>query len=149
MKMKKIMVLLLAVITIMAFAACSAGGDSGKDSGGDSPKNTETLNLEGNWKQKNSNSDTSYQRAVITSDTIEIYWVTDGDTESLYWAGSYVKPTTSEDKYTWDSVNDKEKTGSALLASGDDTKTFTYEKGEISYSISAMGTTTTVKLEKQ
>lgn len=37
----------------------------------------------------------------------------------------------------------------ALLASGDDTKTITFEDGELSYSASALGTTTTVRLEKQ
>lgn len=37
----------------------------------------------------------------------------------------------------------------ALLASGDDTKDFTFKDGVISYEASAMGTTTTVKLEKQ
>ena len=38
---------------------------------------------------------------------------------------------------------------SALLASGDETKTFTYENGILSYEASALGTTTTVKMERQ
>jgi len=36
-----------------------------------------------------------------------------------------------------------------MLASGDETKTMTYEKGEISYSVSAFGITTTVRLKSK
>ena len=79
---------------------------------------------------------------LIKDGEIVIYWVSDGgDTKSLYWAGSYIAPTDNAEPYTWNSENDKEKTGSALLASGDDTKVFTYEKGEITYKASALGTT--------
>lgn len=79
-----------------------------------------------------------------------IYWVSDnGDTKSLYWSGSFIIPTTADEPYTWDSKNDHSKTGSAMLASSDDTKTMTYQNGVLSYEASAMGTTTKVKLEKQ
>ena len=57
----------------------------------------------------------------------------------LYWAGSYIAPTDSKTPYTWDSVNDTEKTGSAILASSDETKTFTYSDDTISYSVTAAG----------
>lgn len=103
--------------------------------------------LNGEWKQTNG-SETNYQSATITDSTIEIYWVNE-DSKSLYWAGTYVAPTDSAEPYTWDSENDTEKTGSALLASGDPTKTFTYEDGIISYEASALGTTKTIKLERQ
>lgn len=106
--------------------------------------------LTGEWKQINSNSNDSWQSATIKDGTITIYWVSDGgDTKSLYWAGTYVPPTTHDEPYTWDSVNDHSQTDSAMLASGDDTKTITYEKGQISYSASALGTTTTIRLELQ
>jgi len=35
------------------------------------------------------------------------------------------------------------------MASGDDTKKFTFKDGEISYEAGIMGTTTTVRLRKQ
>ncbi len=109
-----------------------------------------TEDLTGTWQQSGTESADSYQEAVIFGDTIEIYWVADGgDTKSLYWAGSYEAPEKLTEPYSWDSVNDKEKTDSALLASGDDTKTFTFEDGVLSYSVSAFGTTTTMKLEKK
>ena len=73
---------------------------------------------------------------------IVIYWVSDGgDTKSLYWAGTYVAPKDNKETYSWTSKNNKDKTDHALLASGDDTKVFTYEKGEITYKASALGTT--------
>lgn len=105
--------------------------------------------LTGEWKQVNSNSDTSWQSATISADTIEIYWISDnGNTTALYWAGTYTAPQTGGELYTWESANDHAKTDLALLASGDDTKTFTYQNGQLCYSVSALGVTTTVKLEK-
>lgn len=106
--------------------------------------------LTGDWKQVNAASEDSYQVATIQGDTIEIYWVTESaETKSLYWAGTFVAPETADEPYTWESANDTEKTDSALLASGDETKTFTYQDGQISYDVSAMGMTQTVRLEKQ
>ena len=89
------------------------------------------------------------QMAVITNTDITVYWVMDnGDTKSLYWAGTFVPPTDTTEPYIWDSQNDTEQTGMAILASGDDTKAFTYSDGFISYEVSALGTTTTVRLSK-
>lgn len=111
---------------------------------------TKPADLIGEWKQVNSKSEDNWQAATIEGDTITIYWVSDGgDTQSLYWAGSYVAPTTSDEPYSWDSVNDHSQTDTSLFASGDDTKTMTYENGQLSYSASALGTTTTVRLEMQ
>lgn len=123
---------------LMALSLTACGGNTA----------SQPPDLTGSWTQINSNSEDSYQTAVITGDTIEINWTNaESDTNSLYWAGSFVAPTTTDEPYTWDSVNDKSKTSSALLASGDDAKTFTYEDGNISYSVSALGSTQTVKLE--
>lgn len=103
-------------------------------------------NLVGDWKQNNSKSTDSYQSATITANTIAVYWVSDGgSTKSLYWAGTFTAPTAAG-SYSWTSKNDTSQTSSALLASSDPTKTFTYADGVISYSVSALGTTTTVKL---
>ena len=98
--------------------------------------------------QVNSSSEDSYQEATITEDTITINWISP-DSKALYWAGTFEAPTTADEPYSWDSVNDTEQTATALLASGDETKTFTYEDGQISYDATALGVTTTVRLEKQ
>jgi hypothetical protein len=144
MKIKKLAIISLCVaLLITIFTGCSSGH------GG---KNTEKQipDLMGEWKQENSKSDKSYQAATISGDTITIYWISDnGDTKSLYWAGSFVAPTTADEPYSWTSKNDHSKTESALLASSDDTKTMKYENSVLSYEASAMGTTTTVKLKKQ
>ncbi len=110
----------------------------------------EPVNLEGEWKQNNSNDpENSWQAAIITGNTIEVYWVGDaGDTKSLYWAGTVEVPAEGE-SFTFDSVNDTEKTESSMLASGDETKTFTYDNEELSYEVTAMGTTMTVRLSRQ
>ena len=105
-----------------------------------------TSDLSGTWTSEKSGD--SYQEAVITDNYIEINWMSK-DTKSLYWAGSYIAPESAVTEYSWTSENDTEKTGSALLASGDDTKEFTYKDGIISYEASAMGTTKTMKLTKQ
>jgi hypothetical protein len=141
--MKKLAITTLCVaLLITLFTGCSSTESK-------TPKN-QIPDLTGEWKQSNSKSDDTYQAATISGDTIEIYWVSDnGDTKSLYWAGSFIAPTTADEPYIWNSENDHSKTDSAMLASGDDTKTMTYQNGILSYEASAMGTTTKVKLEKQ
>ncbi|GAA0079162.1 hypothetical protein UT300005_35410 [Clostridium sp. CTA-5] len=145
-KLAKISLCVALLITI--FTGCSSTPTS-SGNGGNTPEK-QIPDLTGEWKQENSKSDKSYQAATIIGDTITIYWVSDnGDTKSLYWAGSFVAPTTADEPYSWTSENDHSKTESALLASSDDTKTIKYQNGVLSYEASAMGTTTTVKLKKQ
>lgn len=108
------------------------------------------VDLTGEWKQTNSAPDDAWQAAALKGDTIEINWVSGGgDTTSLYWAGSIEIPADAGNAFTWTSNNDHSKTDGAILASNDDTKDFTYDNGVISYKVSALGTTTTVKLERQ
>ena len=135
---KKLSVALLTAFMLLSVTAC--GGTS---------KNAETIpDLTGTWKSQN--NDGSYQEAVITEDSIEINWVVDdGKTKSIYWAGTFTAPTEATDTYEWTSERDKEKTDSALLASTDDTKKFSYSKGKLKYEVSAFGTTTTLELTKE
>jgi len=120
----------------------------GKTEKAESAGNAKLPELKGTYKQTNSNSEDSYQVAAIDEDTITIYWYTaDDQTTALYWTGSFEAPTDNE-KYSWDSKNYHELTDYALLASGDDTKTITYDNGEVSYEVSMLGVTTTVTLKK-
>lgn len=106
--------------------------------------------LSGQWKQVNSQSEDSYQGAIIDDDRIEIYWVSNnGDTRSLYWSGSFDEPDTADEPYSWKSKNNTGRTANAIMASQDETKEFTYENNQISYSSSILGTTTKVRLEKE
>lgn len=153
--MKKLISLALALTLAMSLAACNSGESVPSETPKTSSQATsseapiETVNLEGEWKQSNSGSETAYQSAVIQGDVIEIYWIDeDNETRSLYWSGTAYAPEPGETEFSWDSKNDTSKTSVALLASSDDTKKFTYKDGEISYEASAMGTTATVKLKK-
>ena len=145
---KKICSISLVSVLLWNLVSCAGGTNSSSGQKSEAPSFPPALI--GEWKQTNSNSDDSWQSATIGEDAIEVYWVTDnGDTKSLYWAGTFKAPETADESYSWDSENDHEKTDYAMLASGDDIKTFTYKDGELSYSVSALGTTTTVKLEKE
>lgn len=151
--MKKVIVAILAVTMCFGLVACGSSAPDSKQSAGDVPAKQEKAqppDLSGQWKQVDSSDADSYQMAEISGDTIAIYWYTESDnTKALYWAGTFEAPTTADEPYSWISQNDKAQTDGAILASGDDTKTFTYSKKQISYDVSAMGVTKTVKLEKQ
>nr|DAQ74983.1 MAG TPA: Nitrite reductase barrel, nitrite reduction, OXIDOREDUCTASE [Caudoviricetes sp.] len=154
MKLRIFSLMLCAALCLSLSACGGAPSGAAPASGGSAAAASSSApaapDLTGDWKQVNAASEDSYQVATIQGDTIEIYWVTESaDTKSLYWAGTFVAPETADEPYTWESANDTEKTGSALLASGDETKTFTYQDGQISYDVSAMGMTQTVRLEKQ
>ena len=71
------------------------------------------------------------------------------DTKSLYWKGTYQAPAAAGD-WKWTSQDDTETMASALLASQDATKDFTYTKADgVSWETTAVGTTTVVKTAKQ
>ena len=134
---------LLVAGMLLSVSACTSSNSTETQ-----VEKVEVPDLSGEWKEVDADED-SWQSATITDDTITVYWVSDnGDTESLYWAGTYVAPSEASNEYSWDSENDHDKTDSSLLASGDDTKTFTYKDGILSYKQSALGSTTTRKLEK-
>lgn len=150
--MKKRMLALVFACFMLTLPLAACGGNASSSTGANAATPQEEApqppDLTGEWVQVNSSAEDSYQTATITDDTITVNW-TMPDTTALYWAGSFEAPTTADEPYTWDSANDTEQTANALLASPDETKTFTYEDGQISYSVSAMGVTTTVKLEKK
>ncbi len=100
--------------------------------------------------QTNSNSADSYQAASISGDVITVNWVNKADsTTALYWVGTYEAPTEAVETFTWMSAGDVAQMETGLLASGDDSKEFTYEDGKLKYELTAMGVTMTVEMEKQ
>lgn len=134
MKKKLSVMLMLGVIIMTLLCGCSNTAEG-------------TTDLTGTWTSENNNG--SYQEAIITENSIEINWVSDnGNTKSIYWVGTYEAPSEPITEYSWTSTRDKEKTDSALLASGDDSKNFTYKDGVLSYQVSALGTTTTLELKR-
>ena len=141
----------IALAAALALTGC--GGTGAASTGAADSKAAENApqapDLTGAWKQSNPASEKSYQQATITADAITVEWVADGgDTTSIYWVGTFEAPSDSSGPYMWTSQRDVEATKSAFMASSDDTKEFTYEGDSISYKVSALGTTTTVKLKK-
>lgn len=143
--MKKAIILcMVGVICLFVMCGCNESNNSKSNN-----KSSKIADFSGTWTQVNSRSKDAYQEATISGDTIEIYWMSDGgETKSLYWAGTYVAPEGEVETYSWDSVNDQEKTKLALLTSSDDTKTISYKDGQIYYEASVMGASSTIKLEK-
>ena len=131
-------IFVLLALIVVCITGC--GGESKKPEAAKEP-----ADLAGSWKVSN---DTFNMSGVIEGETITIYWEK-GDTKSLYWAGSYKAPETTDEPYIWTSENDHSQTDKAMLAVSADTKDFTYEKGELSFEASAMGTTSTVKMKKE
>ena len=149
----------MAVLGIMALvvgvAACSGQNtrpssnaeDTGSSQREIAPEPQPT-DLTGTWKQTNSNDPSSYMEATISGDTIEVNWI-GTDTKSLYWKGTYQAPAAAGD-WKWTSQGDTETMASALLASQDATKDFTYSEADgVSWETTALGTTITVKTVKQ
>ena len=151
-------ILAARLATVLLLSSC--GGSQKSDSGTSAPQEPEgekqevtapalPPDLSGEWKSEE--KEEAFQGANITDDTIEIYWVGQDDGEdfvALYWAGTFVPPSDGKEPYSWESVNDTEKTSSALLASEDETKVFTYQDGKISYSVTFAGETRTLDLQK-
>lgn len=142
---------LLAASLFLSLAIVASGCSQGALVGNPGSVSSEANvpDLSGEWQQSNSESKDSYQSATISGTTIEVNWVSDGgDTRALYWAGTFTAPTAAGG-YSWTSINDVEKTENALLASGSDTKEFTFSDGVISYEVTALGMTTTVRLAQK
>ena len=130
-------------------APVSSQGSNGTPVAEPTKEPAKPADLTGTWKQTNSAAPDSYQEAEIAGDVITINWVGDnGDTKSIYWVGSFTAPTDATAPYKWTSTRDEAATESAMLASQDPTKEFTFQDDTISYSASALGTTTTIKLKK-
>ncbi|EJD64698.1 hypothetical protein HMPREF9156_01193 [Scardovia wiggsiae F0424] len=150
MKTKKLIT--VAVAFILACAGLSACGNTGGTSNGASTQSQKAetpkpADLTGKWKETNPASAQQHMEATIEGNTITINWVT-SDSTSLYWKGTYEPPTNAGD-YSWTSKGDTETMKTALLASRDSTKKFTYTKGQLTYKQTALGVTTTIKMSKQ
>lgn len=154
---KKTVAVIAGVVLLAGLSACGseAATDTPKESSTteETPKveekKVEPLNLTGTWKSEADTETGNYWEATVSADTITINWVFDnGATKSLYWEGSYTAPTDDVDTYEWTSTGDTEKMASALTASQDSEKKFSYAGEKLSYEASAMGVTTTVELSK-
>lgn len=133
------------------------GGCSGPDSSSSDQisagQESTVSDLTGVWSDKTVetvDSEDTWMEAVITEGTISIDWVSDGgDTRWIYWVGTFDSKIEGALPQKVFSERNAEETDRALLASSDDTKEFTFEDGQLSYSQSALGQTRKIVLEKQ
>lgn len=150
MNVRKIAAIGCGCALALTLAGCGGSTEQETDASSVQEEQAQPLDLTGSWKQVNKNSEDSWQEAVIDDGAITINWVSNGgDTKSLYWAGTYEAPTSDTESYSWVSENDTSQTDKSLLASTAETKDFKYDNGVLSYEATAMGTTTTVKMERQ
>ncbi|MGP6173643.1 hypothetical protein [Corynebacterium sp. A21] len=104
--------------------------------------------LSGVWVQKGTSGEDNWMEAVIDQDTISIDWVSGGgDTHAIYWIGTFDSELGGNGA-SFLSERDIEATAGAWLASMDTSKEFSFENGELSFSRSVMGITTTIRMEK-
>lgn len=150
--MKKLLTLTLCVGLCFALTACGSENNSSTENNDNATKEVkeEPLDLTGNWKSADIEEGSEmWFEATIDNSTITINWVDNEGTKYLYWVGTYDAPTEATDEYSWTSTNDHTQTDSAILASSDDTKDFTYSNNQLSYEATALGVTKTFYLEKE
>jgi hypothetical protein len=126
--MKKLMSLLAVVLVALSLSACQSTSSA--------PIKEAPVSLNGSWKADG-------VEAVISTDSIKINLVSSDGAKSLYWKGTFPSGT---DKIT--SVGDREALDITILGSPDKTKVFNVDGNKITFEISMMGTTKTVRLEK-
>jgi len=107
--------------------------------------------LTGNWSQPGDAE--WYHIAEIEGDTITVWWYLPAeDLRELYWKGTFEAPQTGEEPYSWTSSNlmSMEELSKYIhrRTSREETKTFTYKKGKLSYIVTAGHLRMTVTMEK-
>lgn len=134
--------LLLAALLLAALAACGE-----RDDGASRP----APDLTGEWKQVRAPSN-YYHIATIDDDEIRIYYfVVEDSSTYLYWIGSFTPPENGAEPYVWESVNrlPPEEARHEPWALRDETKTFTYKDGKITYAYNEGNIPLGKTLEKQ
>lgn len=148
--MKKLVV--IGFVSLFALTGCSSTSSAPLTEGSTASRGEETaapaaLDLNGAWEQSNKKSEENYHAAEIIDGVITVNWIAP-DSSSLYWVGSVPSENTDE-AFSWTSQGDTETMASALMASSEDTKEFSYADGVLSYEVTAVGTTMTIKLERK
>lgn len=154
MKCKRLVLLGTSILLAGTLGACG-GAPTSSNQGSTTPEQKQEqkqpLSLDGTWQATNSaDPATSTMEAEIKEGTITIYLVNvKEDTKMLYWQGTVPTPDTTEDKYDFTSEADTEALSQSLLGSQDKTKDFKYENGVLSFDFTALGTTKTIKMERE
>jgi hypothetical protein len=125
---RRLLVLVTALL-LAPFLISACGSDSAPTS------EAKPASLNGTWKAEG-------LEAVIADNRIEIN-IVDEDTRSLYWKGTF--PAGGA---TVTSAADTEALSASMLGSQDSTKDFTVKDDEITFKMSMLGTTKTIRLKR-
>lgn len=91
----------------------------------------DALDLTGQWVTESSDDGTMMVADIEDGAVSVFYIIADDDIPWTYWVGTYDAPTANEDAWSWTSTSTY--TGNGLMASGDDTKEFSYKNGTLSF----------------
>ena len=153
MNAKKITVAVAGAALALTLGACSGQpqGNATNQQQAAPVEQKKPLDLTGKWHATNSADESSATfEAEIKDGVITIYFVNKKeDTKSLYWQGTVPAPDTTDDKYDFTSQADTDALSKSLFGSQDKTKDFKYENGVLSFDFSALGTTKTIKMERE
>lgn len=140
--------LLHPVVIALAFAVVLISSLTGCGSNDNTSVSAPT-SLTGDWHQVANGIDGMYMTATVYPGQIQIWLRSRTDTE-IYWMGSFSSEKSPLSSFKTVSLGDQDAMAFSLFGSGDETKTFQYKNGVISFkfSVDALHKTTTVKLAK-
>lgn len=133
------------IALMVSLAACGGSDDSGS-ARVDTPKS-----LVGTWYQTNTlDSGVVMEAEVHRGNTIQVNMKT-RDSSSIYWMGSF--ESAKNPRFGFETVSQADPDAQKVLAgslfgSQDTSKTFKYERGDLSFKFAMMGTTSTIHLRK-
>lgn len=135
--MRKFLSIVLVAAIFVSMVACgnnvSDPTPKMDDSVSVAPTIEPAIDLSGQWEQVDSDDEGSHYSAIISGDTIEVYWIDDKtEIRLLYWTGTFEEPKTMNEPYSWTSRNNTKKADLSLLASRNKTKEFSYENDQLS-----------------
>jgi hypothetical protein len=139
---RKTLAVLAAFSSISVLAAC---GGSHDNSAGVSK---DPVSLIGEWHQTNAEETGVVMKASISPGSIQVNMDT-RDQSGIYWLGTFDTDKGTVKGFTTVSKGDPDAMEKSLFGSQSKTKSFTYKDGEISYKLTILGTTTTVRLAKR
>jgi len=132
----------IVLLAVTAFVMTNAFTASGNDK-----KYTAPTTLIGHWHQTKSGMPKAVMSADISEDSIKIT-LNMGDTNGLYWLGTFDTTQNPASKFEIHSVGNRDEMDLSIYASQQKTKQFHYDNGDLSYEFSMLGVNTTVHMSK-
>lgn len=127
--MKKLFVILSLMVCIFTFGACSKGGIDNNMSNDNNNTQQEQIepisSLIGTWKETGDKTDLYWYEAIVTDNSIELFYCDLNDSRDLYWNGSFENPENPVLVWTYKSYNRDLTPGSLEY------RIFNYSNGEM------------------